>query len=192
MRALHAPGVFLRAEQQHAAVRGAVRLHALEALLRVVEHQRGGVQRQRMVRLDAGRVPAAALGVIHDEHMVGVMAAEAQIFFVRLRLRRGGFGNPDLFHFLPPLPWLRPVRLPAPAALSKAKALGGSLQAFCAAARGTKGANLYNIYILAPLFAFYKRGALFFRIVFLIVFVWSITLLIASPGRLAFSWDYAI
>ena len=90
MGALHAGGVLFRPEQQHAAIRSTVGLHALKALLRIMKHQRRRVQLQGMVRLDARRVPAPALGVVHDEHMVRVMVAEAQML-LRLCLRRGGF-----------------------------------------------------------------------------------------------------
>lgn len=80
MGALHTGGVLFRPEQQHAAIRSTVGFHALKALLRIMKHQRGRVQLQGMVRLDARRVPATALGVVHDEHMVRVMVAEARCF----------------------------------------------------------------------------------------------------------------
>ena len=101
MGALHTGGVLFRPEQQHAAIRSTVGFHALKALLRIMKHQRGRVQLQGMVRLDARRVPATALGVVHDEHMVRVMVAEAQMLLVRLCLRRGGLCHFDVQHTFP-------------------------------------------------------------------------------------------
>ena len=46
--------------------------------LRIVEHQRGGIQYQRLIGDDAGVMPAFALVIIHDEHMVRKDMAEAQ------------------------------------------------------------------------------------------------------------------
>ncbi len=74
--------VAVRAEQLHGVIRGAVSLHALKNLLCIVEHHRGRVQLEGSVGDDAGIVPALALGVIHDEHVVGKFLAEAQLRLV--------------------------------------------------------------------------------------------------------------
>ena len=92
-------GVALRAEQLDFVLRGAVGLHALKALLGVVKHHGGGVQGQGAVGHDAGVVPALALVIVHDEHMVGEDFAEAQLALVGgLGLRGGGFGDLDIQH----------------------------------------------------------------------------------------------
>ena len=92
-------GVAVRAEQLHAAIGGAVGLHALKNFLRVVEHRGGRVHGQRAVGDDAGIMPALACGVVHEEHMVGENFAETQLAFVlRLGFRRGGTGNFDVQH----------------------------------------------------------------------------------------------
>ena len=53
-----------------------VGLHPLEDLLRVVQHRRRGVQRQRAVRRDPGVVPAGVRRPLHGEHVVGEVGAE--------------------------------------------------------------------------------------------------------------------
>ena len=92
-------GVHVRAEQVGLAVRAAIGLQALEHRLAVVEHHRGGVQLDLLVRHDARVVPALALGVIHHKHVIGEDVAEAQLLARRrLRLRRGGALNADIQH----------------------------------------------------------------------------------------------
>ena len=98
-RILEALCVALRAEQLHGVVRGAVSLHALKDLLCVVEHDSGRVQRERSIGDDAGIVPALALGIVHNEHMVGELLAEAELRLVlRLLLRMGSPGDLDIQH----------------------------------------------------------------------------------------------
>ena len=77
---IQARDVVPRAEQLHAAVRTAIRLHALEYLRAVMENGGGGRKRQRAVGNDARSVPAVLFIVIHDEHMIGEIIAEAQLF----------------------------------------------------------------------------------------------------------------
>lgn len=87
--------VAIRAEQLNGVIRGAVSLHALKDLLRIVEHHRGRVQREGCIRDDAGIVPALALGIIHHKHVVGKFLAEAQLGLV-LGLLLGRSGTSDL------------------------------------------------------------------------------------------------
>ncbi len=88
-----------RAEQLDGVIRSAVSLHALEDLLRVVEHNGGGVQRKGCVGDDACVMPAFALRIIHHKHVVGKFFAEAQLGLVlRLLLRTGGAGDLDIQH----------------------------------------------------------------------------------------------
>ena len=96
---LHPLGVAVRTEQLDGVVRGAIGLHALENLLGVVEHHRGGVQGEGGIGDDAGVVPALALGIVHHEHMVGEDFAKAQLVFVGgFRLGGSGLGNLDIQH----------------------------------------------------------------------------------------------
>ena len=92
-------GVHVRPEQVGLAVRAAIGLQALEHRLPIVEHHGRGVQRYLLIGHDAGVVPALALGVIHDKHVVGEDVAEAQLLARgRLRLGRGGFFNANIQH----------------------------------------------------------------------------------------------
>ena len=96
---VHAAGVALGAEELNPVLRGAVGLHALEALLGIVEHHGGGVQGQGAVGNDPGIVPALALVIVHDEHMVGKNFAEAQLALVGgFGFGGGGFGDLDIQH----------------------------------------------------------------------------------------------
>ena len=98
-RILKTLGVAVRAEQLHGVVSGAVGLHALKDLLCVVEHHGSGVQFKGAVGDDAGIVPALALGVIHDEHMVGELFAEAELRLIGgLCLGRSRAGDLDIQH----------------------------------------------------------------------------------------------
>ena len=91
--------VAIRAEQLNGVIRGAVSLHALKDLLRIVEHHRGRVQREGCIGDDAGIVPALALGIIHHKHVVGKFLAEAQLGLVlRLLLGRSGTSDLDIQH----------------------------------------------------------------------------------------------
>ncbi len=75
--AVEALGVHVRAEEVDLLVRGQVRLHALEHHLGVVEDAAGGVQADGAIGDDLAVMPALALVVVHDEHVVGEVLAEA-------------------------------------------------------------------------------------------------------------------
>ena len=98
-RVLHTLCVALGAEQLDGVIRSAVSLHALEDLLCIVEHDRSGVQREGCVGDDAGVMPALALGIVHNEHMVGELLAKTQLRLVlRLFLRAGSTSDLDVQH----------------------------------------------------------------------------------------------
>ena len=63
-----------------------------------MQHLGGGVDLQGAIGDDAGIVPALALVIVHDEHMVGHVLAKDQSGGVRLFLQFGGAGDFDLFH----------------------------------------------------------------------------------------------
>ena len=75
----------------------------------IVQHLGGGVDLQGAIGDDAGIVPALALVIVHDEHMVGHVLAKDQSGGVRLFLQFGGAGDFDLFHgeFPPDYPMFR-------------------------------------------------------------------------------------
>ena len=74
-------------------------MSAVKDLLCVVEHHGSGVQFKGAVGDDAGIVPALALGVIHDEHMVGELFAEAELRLIGgLCLGRSRAGDLDIQH----------------------------------------------------------------------------------------------
>ena len=96
---LHPLGVALRAEELNDVVHGAVSLHALEKLLSVVEDHSGRVHGDGRVGHDAGVVPAPAVGIVHQEHMVRKDLAEAQLALVGgLGLGGGVFRDFDIQH----------------------------------------------------------------------------------------------
>jgi len=98
-RILHPLCIAVRAEQLNGIVCGAVSLHALKDLLCVVEHDRRRVQLERSIGDDTGIVPAFALGVVHDEHVVGELLAEAELgLILRLLFRTGRPGDLDIQH----------------------------------------------------------------------------------------------
>ena len=86
-------GVHVGTEEVDLAVGGAVGLHALKHHLGVVEDAAGGVQADGAVGNDLAVVPALALVVVHDEHVVGEVLAKAQIALIRLGLGMGGAGH---------------------------------------------------------------------------------------------------
>ena len=93
-RILKTLGVALGAEQLHGVVRGAVGFHALKDLLRIVEHDGSRVQLKGAIGDDAGVMPALARGIVHQEHVVAELLAEAELRLVlRLFLRMGRFGD---------------------------------------------------------------------------------------------------
>ena len=79
VREVQARHIFVRAEQHHLAFRGAVGLHALKDLLAVMQAHRGRIQRNIAVGHDPWVVPALALVVIHQKHVVGKNIAETQL-----------------------------------------------------------------------------------------------------------------
>lgn len=85
-RVLQTLGIAVRPEELNGVVHGAIGLHALEDLLCVVEHHAGRIHLEGLIGDDAGIVPALALGVVHQEHMIGEDLAKAQLALV------GGFG----------------------------------------------------------------------------------------------------
>ena len=95
---VHPVDVVLDAEQLDGAVGGAVGFQTLEDLLGVVEHLGSGVDLQGAVGNDAGIVPALALVIIHQEHMVGHIFSEHQLGGVGLLLQSSRTGDFDVFH----------------------------------------------------------------------------------------------
>ena len=91
--------VAVGAEQLDLAVRGAVGLHALKNFLCVVEHSGSRVHLPRAIGDDAGVMPALARGIVHQEHVVAELLAEAELRLVlRLFLRMGRFGDFNVQH----------------------------------------------------------------------------------------------
>jgi hypothetical protein len=88
-RALEAEGVLLGAEGGDGPVGLAVRLEALEDLLRVVQDHGGRIEGERRVRHELAVVPAAALGPLDRHHVVGEVAAEPRVGQDRVALRGG-------------------------------------------------------------------------------------------------------
>lgn len=85
-------------EELDFAVGGAVGLHALKDLLRVVQAGAGRVHRDGAVGDDARVVPALSVVVVHQEHVVGKDMAEAEVVLVGLLLRMIGQRDLDLHH----------------------------------------------------------------------------------------------
>ena len=92
-------GVAVGAEELDVPGGGAVGLQALEQLLGVVEHHGGRVQGEGLIGDNPGIVPAFALGVVHQEHVVGENLAEAQLTLI-CGLCFWGLGafNPNIKH----------------------------------------------------------------------------------------------
>ena len=80
--AIEAPYVVAGAKKGIAAVVAAKSLESLEYLLGVVQHRTGGIEGKRAIGLDARRVPAALGGILHNQHAVGELLAEAKLAFV--------------------------------------------------------------------------------------------------------------
>ena len=96
---VHAAGVAVRAEQLDLTLSGAIGLHTLEALLSIVEHHGGGIQGDGGIGDDPGIMPALALVIVHDEHVIGENFAEPQLALVGgLGLGRRGLGDLDIQH----------------------------------------------------------------------------------------------
>ena len=96
----HALCVLVGTEQLDGAVRGAVGLQTLKGLHCVMENHRCRIELERLIRYDAGVVPALFLIVVDDQHMIGIMHAETEIALVRLSLRSSGTLCCDLQHGL--------------------------------------------------------------------------------------------
>ena len=91
--------VLLGPEQQDAAVVGTVGLHALKGLLRIVQDGGGGAQGDGAEGNDAGVMPALALVVLHEHHVVGEDGAEAELRALGgLFLGMFGFDDGETFH----------------------------------------------------------------------------------------------
>ena len=62
--------VAVGAEQLDLVIGAAISLQTFKDFLTIVEHGAGGIQREGTVGDDAGIVPALALGIVHQEHIV--------------------------------------------------------------------------------------------------------------------------
>jgi hypothetical protein len=78
------------AKGPHDIVAAAEGFQAVEHRLAVVQHGGGRIQDEWLVRDDTGIVPAAPLGVVQDEHVVGEDIAELQLVVGRPPLQRLG------------------------------------------------------------------------------------------------------
>ena len=85
---VHPLAVPVEAEEPDLVVGAAERLEAVEHLLGVVEHRRGGVERERPVRNDARIEPAALALPVGDRHVVGERPPEDELAVLRTRLAR--------------------------------------------------------------------------------------------------------
>ncbi|WP_345774900.1 hypothetical protein [Sinorhizobium prairiense] len=74
------------AKQRGASVGQAIRLHALEDLLGVMQHECRRIEIERLSRADLRIVPAAALGIADRRHVIGEHAPEARIGKQRIAL----------------------------------------------------------------------------------------------------------
>ena len=81
--AAHAGKVVPGAEELQAAVGAAVALGSFEDGLAVMQDHRSGIHREIAVGNDARVVPADALFIVHQEHMVGKDPAEAEGGLIR-------------------------------------------------------------------------------------------------------------
>ena len=94
----HALCVLVGTEQLDGAVRGAVGLQTLKGLHCVMENHRCRIELERLIRYDAGVVPALFLIVVNDQHMIGIMNTKAEVAFVRLCFRSSSALCCDLQH----------------------------------------------------------------------------------------------
>ena len=67
------------AEQRGTAVGRAIGLEAFENLLRIMKHGAGRIELDRAARLDTRIVPAPALRIADDRHVIGEHLAETRI-----------------------------------------------------------------------------------------------------------------
>ena len=99
MGALHTLGVLFGAEQLDGVIRRAVRLHSLEALLRIVENHTGRIHGNRCIGDNAGIMPTLFGVIVHDKHMVGKDFTKTQFGLVgRFGLRRRSTLDSDIQH----------------------------------------------------------------------------------------------
>ena len=80
--AVEAAQIVHRAEQLDISLRIAVSLHSLENGLAIMQHHGSGIQRKIAVGNNAGVMPALALRIVHDEHMVGKDLAKTELGFI--------------------------------------------------------------------------------------------------------------
>lgn len=99
---VHTRDVLRRPEELNGALSRAVGLQALEYLLRIVQDVCAGHEFNGTIGDDTRIVPALALVVIHEEHMVGENLAEAELVGRGLFFGGGGSGYFNFFHFIDP------------------------------------------------------------------------------------------
>ena len=114
---VHTRNVLRRPEKLDRAFGRAVGLQALEYLLRVVQNVGAGHELNGAVGDYTRVVPALALVVIHEEHVIGENLAEAKLVGWRLFFGGGSSGYFNFFHFIDPslrvsadVPRLSPAR----------------------------------------------------------------------------------
>ena len=95
--AVHTIDVFHGTEHLNLAFCGAVCLHTFEHFLAVVEYAGAQFKGNGAIGNYAGIVPADAVGVVHQEHVVGEDLAEGQALYRRLNLQIFRLGDGD-FH----------------------------------------------------------------------------------------------
>ncbi len=78
-RRIETAGVLLRAEQGNAAVVAPIGLQTFENLLAVVQHRRGGIERDRLAGAQLRILPSAVPGPADRHHVVGEHAPEPRI-----------------------------------------------------------------------------------------------------------------
>ena len=82
----HALRIFVRPEQLDRTIGRAVGFHALERLHRVMQDHGCRIDLKRLIRYDTRVVPALLLIVVDDQHVIGIIDAEAEAVFIRLGL----------------------------------------------------------------------------------------------------------
>ena len=82
----HTLCVAVRTEQLNLSFRRAVCLHALERLHGIVQNHGSRIQLNRLIRHNARVMPADALGMVDDKHIVGIVDTEAQMAGIRFLL----------------------------------------------------------------------------------------------------------
>lgn len=91
---LHPGDVHVGAEELDAALGIAVGLHTLEHALGIVQHGAGGLDQEGLMGDHPAVVPALALVIVHDKHVVGEILGKAQLGLVgRPGLGMGGSGD---------------------------------------------------------------------------------------------------